>query len=103
MTGNSSVFLQLGPAEPPTRNEENQLHYWSHLTQERCQFGPPQIRDRFISPHLSPSGFVLQLHLSLHALEGGDLSLELVVELLQRLLFMNSVLTVESCLLPIAI
>ena len=34
---------------------------------------------------------------------GGDLSLELVVELLQRLLFANGVLAVESRLFSVAI
>ena len=39
--------------------------------------------------------------LCLGALEGSDLSLELVIELLQHLLFANGVLAVESRLLLI--
>ena len=37
------------------------------------------------------------------ALEGSDLSLELVAELLQRLLFANGIFVVEGHLLPIVI
>ena len=73
------------------------------LAQERCWSGSPQIHEGSISLRLLPSRFVLPLRLCLGALEGGDLRLELVVELLQRHLFTNDVLTVESRLLPVAI
>jgi len=72
------------------------------FAQERYWSGPP-LCDGHIALCLSHFGFVLQLRLRLGALEGDDLSLELVVELLQHLMFMIDVLTVESCLLPMAI
>jgi len=70
--------------------------------QERHWSGPPQ-SDGPIALRLPPFGFVLQLHLRLSALEGIDLSMELVVELPQCILFAYGILAVESRLLPIAI
>ena len=45
---------------------------------------------------LTPSKFVLRLRLLLSALEGDDLSMKLIIELPQRLLFTNDVLAVEN-------
>jgi len=71
------------------------------FVQWRCWSKPPQIRDGLIALCLPNSRFIHQLWLS--ALEGDDLSLELVIELPQLLLFMNGVLVIESHLLSIAI
>jgi len=52
---------------------------------------------------LPNSGFVFRLCLHLSSLDGGDLRLELVVELLQHLLLAGDILAVESRLLLVAI
>ena len=69
--------------------------------QGRCWSGPPQIHEGFIDLYLPNSRFGHRLCLS--ALDGDDLSLKLVVELPQFLLFTNSALAIESLLLLIAI
>jgi len=63
----------------------------------------PHICNGPIALHFSHFRFALRLRLRLSALEGGDLSLELVIEFLQCLLFKNDVLMIESHLLPIVI
>jgi len=49
------------------------------------------------------SRFIFRLRRCLGVLEVSDLRLELLIELPQRLLFTNVILTVKSSLLPIAI
>ena len=73
------------------------------FAKERRRSGLPQICSGPINLGLPPFEFVLQLCLHLDALEGGDLNLELVVELLQRLLFAKDVRVIETCLLLITI
>jgi len=54
--------------------------------QKRSQSGPPQVHDGPIDSGLSNSRFILCLYLHLGSLQGGDLPLEFVIELLQCLL-----------------
>ena len=73
------------------------------FARERRWSGPPQIRDGPNALRLYNSKFVQRLCLLLGPLEGGDLCLGLVVELIQHFMFMKDVLAIESCLLLIAI
>ena len=69
----------------------------------KSRSGPPHVHVGPVDPSLPNSKFVLQLRLHLGSLEGGDLCMELVVELFQCLLLAVDVLAVESCLLSIVI
>ena len=73
------------------------------FTHERSRSGPPQVRDGLVDSTISNSRFVLKLRLHLGSLEGGDLHLELIIELLQHLLLTGGFLAVESCLLLVTI
>ena len=67
----------------------------------RCWSGLPRILDGPIVLRLYNSRLVHRL--CLNALEGDDLSLELVVKLPQHLMFINDIFAVESRLLSITI
>ena len=71
--------------------------------QERSQSGLPQVHDGPVDLSLSNPEFIFRLLLHLSFLEGDNLCLVLVVELLQRLLLVGGALAVESRLLPVTI
>ena len=64
---------------------------------------PPRIYDEPINPSLSDSRLAFRLCLLMGSLEGDNLRLELVVELLQQFLLMGGSLAVDGRLLPVVI
>ena len=84
-------------------NEANRHHCQSSIHGGGHLFELPQFCDGLIGPSVSDIRLVFRLHLLLGSLEGGDMRMELVIELLQRLMLIGGSFAVEVHLLSVTI